>query len=80
MTPMAKDIILTGKLGPYVTGHDVASAVVNQLTSGYGGQLVVPSTLGWVSSLRGLPTWFQEQFRDSVTIGLIQAIEETSGK
>ena len=65
-------------VGPHVTAHDVASAVVRQVTSGYGGQLVVPPGMGWTSMIRGFPTWVQEGIRDTVTQGLLQAIEETS--
>jgi hypothetical protein len=75
---MIEKLLATGKLGPHVTAHDVASAVVRQVTSGYGGQLVVPPGMGWTSMIRGFPTWVQEGIRDTVTQGLLQAIEETS--
>ncbi|KAK2043975.1 NAD(P)-binding protein [Colletotrichum somersetense] len=75
-TPLVEKELATGKLGAHVTAHDVASAVVRQVTSGYGGQLIVPSGMGWMSMLRGFPVWFQEDFRDTWSQGLLQAFRE----
>ncbi|KXJ87875.1 hypothetical protein Micbo1qcDRAFT_215077 [Microdochium bolleyi] len=73
-TPMIADLIALGKLsGPIVTADDVANAVTNQLFSGYGAQVVVPSTMGWTSMIRGLPVWLQESMRDSVSKELLTA-------
>ena len=61
---MTKDMKGTGKLENFITAHDVASAVVRQITSGYGGQLIIPPGMGWLSMIRGFPTWLQESIRD----------------
>ncbi|GKT53820.1 short-chain dehydrogenase/reductase [Colletotrichum tofieldiae] len=78
-TPMIQKLVETGKLRePTVNAADVAGAVVNQIFTGYGAQVCVPSGLGWTSMIRGLPVWLQEGLRDTVTRGLLDAIEESS--
>ncbi|SPO01993.1 related to a retinal short-chain dehydrogenase/reductase [Cephalotrichum gorgonifer] len=77
-TPMIDKLLKTGKLGRYVTAEDVACAVVKQITSGYGAQVVVPPDMAWTSMIRGFPVWLQESLRDMVTQGLLRAIHETS--
>ncbi|GJC80639.1 dehydrogenase RED2 [Colletotrichum liriopes] len=77
-TPMIQKLVETGKLRePTVNAADVAGAVVNQIFTGYGAQVCVPSSLGWASMIRGLPVWLQEGLRDTVTRGLLDAIEES---
>jgi all-trans-retinol dehydrogenase (NAD+) len=44
----------------------VAEAVVEQVMSGYGGQLILPARLGFASIMRGIPMWMQESARNSV--------------
>lgn len=56
-----------------VEPEDVAGAIVRQLYSGYGEQIIVPPSLWWVSAVRGFPSWLQENFRDSVTKDLLKA-------
>ncbi|KAH7036034.1 uncharacterized protein B0I36DRAFT_286658 [Microdochium trichocladiopsis] len=75
-TPMGEKLIATGEVGAHVTAHDVASAVVDQVTSGYGGQLIVPPALTWTSMVRALPTWLQEDVRDKGTLALLQAMQK----
>jgi all-trans-retinol dehydrogenase (NAD+) len=58
-----------------VTAEDVANAIVQQLYLGRGAQLVVPSTLGWVSAVRGFPLWLQMNMRDHISVSLLRATE-----
>ena len=44
----------------------VASAVVKQVLSGYGGQLILPARLSLMSGVRGFPSWLQESMRNGV--------------
>ncbi|GKT45911.1 dehydrogenase RED2 [Colletotrichum spaethianum] len=77
-TPMVEKLSKTGKFKePMVSASDVASAIVNQIFSGYGAQVCIPSSLGWVSMLRGFPVWLQEALRDRTTRGFLAAIEES---
>ncbi|KAJ5915252.1 hypothetical protein N7454_011147 [Penicillium verhagenii] len=50
--------------------EDVANAIVSQLLSGYGGQIVLPESGSWVSSVRGFPLWLQEKLRTEVSMVL----------
>ncbi|KAI9038615.1 NAD(P)-binding protein [Aspergillus affinis] len=54
--------------------EDVAGAVVNQILSGYGAQIVLPPSLGWLSLFRGLPSWWQEKMRGWLTESYLQGI------
>lgn len=56
-----------------VTAEEVASAIAKQVLSGFGAQIIVPSSLGWTSLMRGMPGWLQESLRDTVTLILINA-------
>lgn len=65
---MIAQLIEQGKLkGEPVAPEVVADAVVNQLFSGYGAQIVIPSKLAAVSLVRGLPIWVQERFRNGLS-------------
>jgi len=76
---MVSGFVQSNKLsGPVVTPDDIAGAITRQLFSGYGAQIVVPSSMGWVSLARGLPTWIQDRLNDDASLGLINAIKETS--
>lgn len=71
---MIADLVEGGKLKDTpVTPEDVANIIVSQVLSGFGSQIIVPQSLGWTSSIRGLPGWLQESLRDTVTILLINA-------
>ncbi|KAK4184344.1 hypothetical protein QBC35DRAFT_506105 [Podospora australis] len=52
-----------------LTSDVVADAVVNQIKSKRGGQLVIPSSATGISGIRGWPTWLQEVIRDAVAKG-----------
>ncbi len=47
-----------------MTPEKVSQAVVKQLVSQNSGQVVVPSSHGAASLLRGLPNWIQDRLRD----------------
>jgi hypothetical protein len=71
---MIADLVEGGKLKDTpVTAEDVADGIVNQVLSGFGAQIIVPSSLGWTSLMRGMPGWLQESLRDTVTLILINA-------
>ena len=55
-----------------MTPEKVSQAVVKQLVNGNGGQVVVPSSHGFASMIRGLPNWIQELLRDNASQGLVR--------
>lgn len=74
-TAMTQDLFNTGKLNDTTVDPDhLAGLIVDQIYSGYGAQLVVPPNLGWVSVVRGLPTWLQENIRDGVTTTVLKGM------
>ncbi|PVH71919.1 NAD(P)-binding protein [Cadophora sp. DSE1049] len=67
-TPLIADLIESGELkAEPVAPEAVAGAVVKQILSGYGAQIIIPSNLAMVSIVRGLPIWVQESFRDGLS-------------
>ncbi|KAH7370682.1 hypothetical protein BKA65DRAFT_22252 [Rhexocercosporidium sp. MPI-PUGE-AT-0058] len=73
-TPMIADLVEGGRLkDTTVAPEDVADGIVNQVLSGFGSQIIVPSSLGWTSMMRGFPGWLQESLRDTVTLILMNA-------
>ncbi len=69
---MIAELIEKGKLkGKPVPPEVIADGVVNQLFSGYGAQIVIPSKLAMVSLVRGLPIWVQERFRNGLSSALL---------
>jgi short-subunit dehydrogenase len=65
-TPMIGDLVENqSRFGqPIMTPDKVSQAVIRQLVKGNGGQVVVPSSLGFAAMVRGLPSWIQERLRD----------------
>lgn len=49
-----------------LTVEDISRPLLAQIFSGRGGQLVMPSHLTFLSSLRGWPHWMQELLRDAI--------------
>ena len=47
--------------------EDVAKAIVDQLVSGRGTQIIIPRSGGWASSIRGFPLWLQEKLRTQIS-------------
>ncbi|CAI7610054.1 unnamed protein product [Penicillium bialowiezense] len=54
--------------------EDVAHAIVSQILSGYGGQIILPESGSWVSSVRGFPLWLQEKLRTQVSMVLTEVV------
>jgi all-trans-retinol dehydrogenase (NAD+) len=44
----------------------VSTAVVNQVLSGRSAQLILPTQLTFLSTLRSWPSWFQERLRNEI--------------
>ncbi|KAJ5385703.1 hypothetical protein N7509_008244 [Penicillium cosmopolitanum] len=55
--------------------EDVAHAIVSQILSGYGAQIILPASGSWVSSVRGFPLWLQEKLRTQVSLVLTDAMK-----
>ncbi|RGP81823.1 hypothetical protein FLONG3_18 [Fusarium longipes] len=73
-TPLIGDLVEGGKLKDTpVTPEEVADRIISQVLSGFGSQIIVPTSLSWTSLIRGLPGWLQESLRDKVTILLVNA-------
>ncbi|ORY10575.1 dehydrogenase/reductase SDR family member 8 precursor [Clohesyomyces aquaticus] len=68
---------ITASGSPILEPQDVADAIVAQILSCSGGQVMLPKTAGKASALRGWPNWMQETLRDGVTKGMLPA---TTGK
>ncbi|KAF5966506.1 hypothetical protein FBULB1_11614 [Fusarium bulbicola] len=74
-TAMTAELVAKGKLKDTVTPPEVvADRIFNQVLSGFGAQIIVPSNLWWTSLIRGLPGWLQESLRNQVTLVLINAM------
>ncbi|KAL1867650.1 hypothetical protein VTK73DRAFT_4049 [Phialemonium thermophilum] len=68
MTAPAKQRI-EARSGPMLEPRDVADAIVKQIGSRRGAQLIVPPSSAWLSGLRGFPNWLQETVRDMAAKG-----------
>lgn len=69
-TPLVKDWERSIERGAgLLTVEDVSGPVLRQIFAGKGAQIVVPSRLTLVSSLRGWPSWVQEFLRDRIAKG-----------
>lgn len=51
---------------------DVSSAVVKQIVSQSGGQVIIPSSRNSASLLRGFPSWLQERVRNQGSLQLVK--------
>ncbi|KAH8587356.1 hypothetical protein B0O99DRAFT_526964 [Bisporella sp. PMI_857] len=71
-TPMIAEVLEKGKLrDDSIAPEVVADAVVDQIFSGYGAQIVLPSSLAKMSLIRGLPLWVQEYFRNGLSKAIL---------
>jgi hypothetical protein len=52
---------------PVLEPEEVSSAVVNQIVSGRGGQLILPAGHSFLSGIRGWPSWLQIALRNKVS-------------
>ncbi|ROV93200.1 hypothetical protein VMCG_08718 [Cytospora schulzeri] len=66
--PFAGNVEKTQKM---MTVEDVARPVLAQIFSGRGGQLVIPASKGFASTVRGWPNWMQEGLRDYLARGFL---------
>ena len=57
--------------------EEVSSAVVNQVISGRGGQLILPEEINFLSTIRGWPSWLQISLRNKIS-GEWQSFKEIS--
>ena len=59
-----------------VEPEDVASAIVEQIMSGTGAQILLPGDLTGlvVPFVRGFPCWIQERIRDRVSGALLKVL------
>jgi all-trans-retinol dehydrogenase (NAD+) len=64
---MIASLLAQGNLTDFVLEPEtVAEAVVQQVLSGYGRQLVLPARLKLVTGVRGFPSWLQESMRNGL--------------
>lgn len=71
---MVQKLIDSGKMtGGWTEPEDVANRIVEQLYSGYGGQIIIPKAYWWTSLIRGFPSWLQENMRNAVSKQLLAA-------
>lgn len=52
------------RLGKLMEPNVVSDAVLNQIFSARGGQIILPERLYFISMLRAFPNWVQELLRD----------------
>lgn len=73
-TPLIDGLVKAGKQfkSPIMSPKDVSSAVVKQIVSQSGGQVIIPSNQSSASQLRGFPNWMQERFRNKGSLGLLK--------
>jgi NAD(P)-dependent dehydrogenase (short-subunit alcohol dehydrogenase family) len=55
-----------------MTSDVIGDAVVNQIKSKRGGQLIIPDSSAAVAGIRGWPTWLQEVVRDAIGRGAVK--------
>ena len=60
--------------GQILEPKDVAEKVVDQIMSGLGAQVFVPSSHWILSFVRALPCWFQELIRNKLSVKRIAAL------
>jgi len=67
--------------GPLLTADEVAEAIVQQIWSCRGGQLILPKWVRPVSTIRSWPNWMQEALRDLMgREGLLDVAEKPVSK
>jgi all-trans-retinol dehydrogenase (NAD+) len=65
-TPLIAELTARPEFKDFVLEPEtVAEAIVEQLLSGYGAQIILPKRLGLVSLIRGWPSWLQERARNA---------------
>lgn len=71
---MIQGFLDKGLVNDAIEPEDVAGAVVNQILSGYGAQIILPANLSWLSLFRGFPSWWQQKFRGLLTESYLKGI------
>jgi transposase len=67
-TPLVDHITRNNKSRKFcLEPETVSDAIVDQLYSGEGAQLILPGRFTLISGIRGFPSWFQEMIRDALT-------------
>lgn len=66
---MTAELVAKGKLRDTVTlAEVVANRICNQVYSGFGAQIIIPSNLWSTSLIRGLPGWLEVSLRNQVSL------------
>lgn len=52
---------------PVLEPHEISSAVIRQIVSGNGGQVVIPGSYGLTALVRAYPNWIQEWIRNTAS-------------
>ena len=53
-------------MGKLLEADYVGDAILKQIFSARGAQLILPPTATWVSMIRAFPNWIQEGLRDGM--------------
>ncbi|KAJ5986637.1 hypothetical protein N7451_011002, partial [Penicillium sp. IBT 35674x] len=73
--PLIQKMVDSGiRDGQILEPQDVAKKVVNQIISGLGAQVFVPSSHWILAFVRALPCWFQELIRNRLSVKRIAAL------
>jgi all-trans-retinol dehydrogenase (NAD+) len=51
---------------PVLEAQEVSDAIVMQVVSGRGGQLILPKEVNFLSTLRAWPSWLQTTIRNNI--------------
>lgn len=51
---------------PILEAEGVSNAIVKQVVSGRGGQLILPKQLNFLSTIRAWPSWLQTSARNRI--------------
>ncbi|KAJ5166374.1 short-chain dehydrogenases/reductase [Penicillium canariense] len=72
-TPLIDNLLKEGNVKtPMMSPKDVSSAVVKQIVSQNGGQVILPSSQSSVSLLRSLPSWLQDRMRNETSLQIVR--------
>lgn len=68
-TPMIEKMMQAGShwKEPVLEPREISSAVIGQIVSGNGGQVVVPGSYGLAALVRAYPSWIQEWIRNGIS-------------
>jgi all-trans-retinol dehydrogenase (NAD+) len=66
MTDLLKD--QKSFTSPFLRPETISNAIVNQIITKSGGQVILPKKMTMVSGIRALPTWIQERIRDEQAV------------